>query len=99
MFFPSFKEWNRGIACLHELAAQRAFKDDNPYDKTEDEINKTVAKLVGVDEVKYNSLERIREVAGDGSFQALDASYPIHETFWPDWLKIEVEKFHRSRGI
>jgi amidophosphoribosyltransferase len=99
MFFPSFKEWHRGIACLHELAAQRAFKDDNPYDKSEDEINKTVAKLVGVDEVKYNSLERIREVAGDGSFQALDASYPIHETFWPDWLKIEVEKFHRSRGI
>ncbi len=99
MFFPSFKEWHRGIACLHELAAQRAFKDDNPYDKTEDEINKAVAKLVGVDEVKYNSLERIREVAGDGSFQALDASYPIHETFWPDWLKIEVEKFHRYRGI
>ena len=99
MFFPSFKEWHRGIACLHELAAQRAFKDDNPYDKTEDEINKTVAKLVGVDEVKYNSLERIREVAGDGSFQALDASYPVHETFWPDWLKIEVEKFRRSRGI
>ena len=99
MFFPSFKEWHRGITCLHELAAQRAFKDDNPYDKSEDEINKTVAKLIGVDEVKYNSLERIREVAGDGSFQALDASYPIHETFWPDWLKIEVEKFHRSRGI
>ena len=99
MFFPSFKEWHRGIACLHELAAQRAFKDDNPYDKTEDEINETVAKLVGVDEVKYNSLERIREVAGDGSFQALDASYPIHEPFWPDWLKIEVEKFHRYRSI
>lgn len=98
MFFPSFKEWHRGIACLHELAAQRAFKDDNPYDKTEDEINKTVAKLVGVDEVKYNSLERIREVTGDGSFQALDASYPIDESFWPDWLKIEVEKFHRYRS-
>ena len=45
------------------------------------------------------SLERIKEVAGDGSFQALDASYPIHETYWPDWLKTEVEKFHRYRGI
>ena len=99
MFFPSFKEWHRGIACLRELAAQRAFKDDNPYDKTEDEINKTVAKLVGVDEVKYNSLDRIREVAGDGSFQALDASYPIQESFWPDWLKIEVEKFRRYRNL
>ncbi len=57
-----------------------------------------MAKLVGVDEIRYNSLERIREVAGDGSFQALDASYPIAEEFWPDWLKIEVEKYHRYRS-
>lgn len=99
MFFPSFKEWHRGIACLHELAAQRAFIDNNPYNKTEDEINKPVAKLVGVDEVKYNSLERIKEVAREGSFQALDASYPIDESFWSDWLKMEVEKFHRYRNI
>ena len=98
MFFPSFKEWHRGIECLHELAAQRAFKDDNPYDKTEDEINRAVAKLVGVDEVRYNSLERIRDVAGEGSFQALDASYPIAEEFWPDWLKKEVERYRQYRG-
>jgi amidophosphoribosyltransferase len=97
MFFPSFKEWHRGVECLHELAAQRAFKGDNPYDKTHDEINKAVAKLVGVDEVKYNLQERIRRVAGDGSFQALDASYPIEEEFWPDWLKKEVEKNNRYR--
>ena len=95
MFFPSFKEWHRGIECLNELAAQRAFKDGNPYDKTEDEINRAVAKLVGVDEVKYNSLERIRDVAGEGSFQALDASYPINEEFWPDWLKKEVEQYRK----
>jgi len=98
MFFPSFKEWHRGIDCLNELAAQRAFKDENPYDKSLDEINEAVAKIVGVDEVKYNTLERIRKIAGDGSFQALDASYPIAEEFWPDWLKQEVEKFHRYRG-
>jgi amidophosphoribosyltransferase len=97
MFFPSFKEWHRGIECLDELAVQRAFKDDNPYDKSEDEINKAMAKLIGVDEIRYNSLERIRDVAGDGSFQALDASYPIAEEFWPDWLKIEVERHHRYR--
>ncbi len=99
MFFPSFKEWHRSVECLNELAAQRAFKDGNPYDKTEDEINRAVARLVGVDEVKYNSLERIREVAGNGSFQALDASYPIDEEFWPDWLKTEVERFHRYRNL
>jgi alpha-L-fucosidase len=98
MFFPSFKEWHRGIECLDELAAQRAFKKDNPYDKSHDEINKTVAKLIGVDEVKYNLQERIKKVAGDGSFQALDASYPIDEAFWPDWLKKEVEAFRRYRG-
>ncbi len=98
MFFPSFKEWNRGTDCLNELAAQRAFKDDNPYDKTLDEINRAVARLIGVDEVKYNTLERIRKAAGDGSFQALNASYPIAEEFWPDWLKTEVEKYHRYRG-
>jgi len=98
MFFPSFKEWDRGIDCLHELAVQRAFKNDNPYDKTLDEINKTVARLVGVDEVRYNLKERIQKVAGQGSFQALDASYPIDHKFWPDWLKVEVEKFHRYRN-
>jgi len=98
MFFPSFKEWHRGIECLHELAVQRAFKDDNLYDKTQDEINKTVAKLIGVDEVKYNSLERIKKVTGDGSFQALDASYPINHEFWPDWLKKEFEEFNRYRN-
>ncbi len=99
MFFPSFKEWHRGTECLHELAAQRAFKKDNPYDKSHDEINRTVAKLIGVDEVKYNLLEKIKKVAGDGSFQALDASYPIDEAFWPDWLKKEVEAFRRYRGM
>ena len=98
MFFPSFKEWHRGIECLHELAAQRAFKNDNPYDKTHDEINKAVAKLIGVDEVKYNLQERIRKVAGDGSFQALDASYPINQEFWPDWLKKEFEELNRYRN-
>ena len=97
MFFPSFKEWHRGIECLHELAAQRAFKDDNLYDKPLDEINRAVAKLVGVDEVKYNLKERIESVAGPGSFQALDASYPIDEEFWPDWLKKEFDKFNRYR--
>jgi len=95
MFFPSFKEWHRGIECLHELAAQRAFKDNNPYDKPLDEVNRAVAKLVGVDEVKYNLKERIEAVAGPGSFQALDASYPIDEEFWPDWLKKEFDRFNR----
>jgi amidophosphoribosyltransferase len=95
MFFPSFKEWDRGIDCLNELAVQRAFKDGNPYDKSLDEVNKAVAKLVGVDEVRYNLKERIQKVAGDGSFQALDASYPIDQEFWPGWLKEEVEKYHR----
>ena len=99
MFFPSFKEWHRGIECLNELAVQRAFKNDNPYDKTLDDINKAVAKLIGVDEVKYNLQERIRKVTGYGSFQALDASYPISQEFWPDWLKDEVDKFSHYRNL
>jgi amidophosphoribosyltransferase len=97
MFFPSFKEWHRGIDCLQELAVQRAFKDDNPYDKTHDEINKAVAELIGVDEVRYNLKERIEKVTGGGSFQALDASYPIVEEYWPNWLRNEVEVFTRYR--
>jgi amidophosphoribosyltransferase len=97
MFFPSFKEWHRGNECLYELAVQRAFEDGNPYDKTIDEINRAVAKLIGVDEVKYNLQERIEKVTGSGSFQALDASYPIAQEFWPDWLKEEVDKFLRYR--
>jgi hypothetical protein len=36
-------------------------------------------------------------VAGDGSFQALDASYPISEEYWPEWLKREVDKFRKYR--
>ena len=99
LLFPiQNKEWHRGIECLHELAAQRAFKNDNPYDKTHDEINKAVAKFIGVDEVKYNLQERIKKVAGDGSFQALDASYPINQEFWPDWLKKEFEELNRYRN-
>ncbi|MBW1705580.1 MAG: hypothetical protein JRJ86_10505 [Deltaproteobacteria bacterium] len=97
MFFPSFKEWHRGIDCLTELAVQRAFADDNPYDKSLDEINRAVAKLVGVDEVKYNLRDRVEAVAGPGSFQALDASYPIDEEFWPDWIKTEFDRFNRYR--
>jgi amidophosphoribosyltransferase len=95
MFFPSFKEWHRGQECLEELAVQRAFPGETPYDKSLEEINVAVAKLIGVDEVKYNTLAHIRNVAGEGSFQALDASYPISEKFWPDWLKREVEEFQR----
>jgi len=97
MFFPSFKEWHRGRECLHELAVQRAFKGDNPYDKSEDEINRKVAALIGVDEVKYNLQKKIAKVTGPGSFQALDASYPIDEAFWPDWLKKEVERCQKYR--
>jgi len=94
MFFPSFKEWHRGPECIKELAIQRAFKNDNPYDKSMDEINRAISEMIGVDEVRFNSLDRIKKVAGDGSFQALNASYPISEEFWPDWLKNEVEKFY-----
>lgn len=98
MIFPSFKEWHRGVECLEELAVQRAFEDGNPYDKTLEDINGSVARLVGVDEVRYNTLEGIQSVTGNGSFQALDASYPIDEAFWPDWLKTEVDRYHRYRS-
>jgi glutamine phosphoribosylpyrophosphate amidotransferase len=98
MFFPSFKEWHRGVVCLEELAAQRAFRGGNPYDQSMEEINRTVARMIGVDEVRYNVKEKIEKVAGPGSFQALDASYPIAEDFWPDWLKKEVERFRRYRS-
>lgn len=97
MFFPSFKEWHRGPECLYELAVQRAFRGNNPYDKTLEEINQAVAKLIGVDEVKYNTQERIQKIAGEGSFQALDASYPIDREFWPDWLKLEYDRFAHYR--
>jgi len=98
MFFPSFKEWHRGVECLQELAVQRAFKGNNPYDKGLDEINRAVAQLIHVDEVRYNVIDGVRKVTGGGSFQAMDASYPIAEAFWPDWLKKEVEAFHRYRN-
>lgn len=98
MMFPSFKEWHRGVYSLRELAVQRAFVKDTPYDKSLEEINQAVARLIGVDEVRYNSLENIRKTTGDGSFQALDASYPIAEAFWPDWLKKEMETFYRARA-
>jgi len=97
MFFPSFKEWYRGLECLEELAVQRAFKGNKVYDKSPEEINAAMAKLIGVDEVKYNLPERIQEVLGAGSFQALDGSYPIDEAYWPDWLKVEVEEFCKWR--
>ncbi|MFB3818332.1 MAG: hypothetical protein ACE147_11760 [Candidatus Methylomirabilales bacterium] len=97
MFFPSFKEWRRGRECLDELAVQRAFRGDNPYDKTTEEINARVARLLGVDRVCYNTIENVQAVIGPGCYQALDASYPISERFWPDWLKQEVEHFRHYR--
>jgi len=97
MFFPSFKEWRRGRECLDELAVQRAFRGDNPYDKTIEEINAKVAALLGVDRVCYNTPENVRAVIGPGSYQALDASYPISERFWPAWLRDEVEHYLHYR--
>lgn len=92
MFFPSFKEWRRGRECLDELAVQRAFRGEHPYDKPLEEINRRVARLIGVDRVCYNTRENVEAVTGPGSFQALDASYPVAEEHWPDWLKEEVER-------
>ncbi len=96
MIFPSFKEWHRGRECLDELAVQRAF-GGNCYGRSLEEINEAVAKLIGVDRVRYNKKKSIEDVVGSGSFQALDASYPIDEKFWPDWLKKEVDKFSKAR--
>jgi amidophosphoribosyltransferase len=92
MFFPSFKEWRRGRECLDELAVQRAFRGEHPYDKPLEEINRRVAKLIGVDRVCYNTRENVEAVVGPGSFQALDASYPVAEEHWPEWLRQEVER-------
>ncbi len=92
MFFPSFKEWRRGRECLDELAVQRAFRGEHPYDKPLEEINRRVASLIGVDRVCYNTRENVEAVTGPGSFQAMDASYPVAEEHWPDWLKAEVER-------
>ena len=97
MFFPSFKEWRRGRDCLDELAVQRAFRGDNPYDKTPEEINARVRALLGVDRVCYNTPENVRAVIGPGSYQALDASYPISEHYWPAWLKEEIEHYRHYR--
>jgi len=95
MFFPSFKEWRRGRECLDELAVQRAFKGEHLYDRSLEEINERVARLTGLDRVCYNTRENIESVTGPGSFQAMDASYPISEAYWPDWLKDEVDRFHK----
>ncbi len=92
MFFPSFKEWRRGRECLDELAVQRAFRGDYPYDKPLEEINRRVARLIGVERVCYNTRENVEAVTGPGSFQAMDASYPVAERYWPDWLRAEVER-------
>jgi amidophosphoribosyltransferase len=97
MLFPSFKEWRRGRECLDELAVRRAFRGDNPYDKTIEEVNAKVAALLGVDRVCYNTPENVKAVIGPGSYQALDASYPVSERYWPAWLKEEVEYFHHYR--
>lgn len=97
MFFPSFKEWHRGEECLHELAVRKAFKGDSCYVRSLDEINTAVARKVGVDSVRYNTMEVLENVAGPGSHQAMDASYPIDEKFWPDWIKREVQIFNDTK--
>lgn len=103
MYFPSFKEFHRGRECLDELAVQKAFKGKNPYDKSLDELNvgvanmfmRTLSKDFKDPQVKvfYNSPDNAKDILGNCSFQAIDASYPISEKFWPVWLRIEVEKY------
>ncbi len=107
MFFPSFKEWHRGRSCIDELAVQRAFNGKGaPYGQSVEEINQAVGDMVvagleGIDrsrfDVYYNTPELVKVAAGEGSFQAMDASYPIDEKFWPEWLKAEVDKFSKAR--
>ena len=107
MFFPSFKEWGRGKECLTELAVQRAFEKQRttPYDKSPEQINDAVSHLIadrlGIErsriQVRYNLQELIEKITGPGSFQALDASYPIDEEHWPDFIREEVEKFNKHR--
>jgi hypothetical protein len=78
-------------------AVQRGFRGENPYDESPLEINAKVAALLGVDRICYNSPENVRSVVGAGSYQALDASYPISEQYWPAWLKEEVEHYRHYR--
>jgi len=98
MFFPSYKDWPRGPECLYELAVQQTFKGDNPYDKSYDEINKGVAKHIGVDRVVYNTTEDVKKVLGKGSYQSLDGSYPIINKYRPDYIRKELIKYHKYRG-
>ena len=105
MLFPSFKDWHRGRECLEELAVRRALS--NPYDKSLEEINHAVGDLIinglkklnnkeYVFKVRYNDPKLVQQILGPGSYQALDASYPIDEKFWPGWIKQEVELFHKA---
>jgi hypothetical protein len=55
-------------------------------------LGDTDVPLIGVDRVCYNTRENVEAVTGPGSFQAMDASYPVAEQHWPDWLKQEVER-------
>jgi amidophosphoribosyltransferase len=96
MIFPSFKEWHRGKECMDELAVRKAFKNSSPYGKSLEEINQAVTKKIGVNSVKYNSIDILKKTIGEGSYQALDASYPIDEKFWPDWIKKEVELYNKN---
>ena len=98
MLFPSFKEWHRGKECVEELAVQRAFKEDNPYDKSVEEINERMAEMIKVDKVFYNKQEIIEKVVGKGSLQAINASYPISWEHTPDFMKIEIEKYKKYKS-
>jgi len=97
MLFPSFKEWHRGEECLHELAVRKAFNGESPYGRSLEEINAAVARKVGVDIVRYNTREVLEAAAGKGSYQAMDASYPIDREFWPDFIRREVDLFQEHR--
>lgn len=108
MFFPTFKEWPNGPECLDSLAVQRAFRSNKttPYGRSIEEINDVVARMFiqkleeqGIKDcnllVRYNPADVVKGICGLGSYQALDASYPIDERFWPDWIKKEVELFNK----
>ena len=85
-------------ACkaLRQLGYEIVLANSNPATIMTDP---GIADATYIEPLNFETMKEIIEkVAGIGSFQALDASYPINEEFWPDWMKQEVERFYHYRA-
>ncbi len=102
MLFPSFKEWGdteeSAQLATNKLGVHKLGRrfDVDPFTLTLEEINERMAEMFQVSKIRYTPLNVIRACIGEGSYQALNGSYPISEEWTPKYIRELQERFAKA---